>query len=351
MKRPVPTPHIPAWSALALCAAVVLATLFAPTIGSARTVTDMAGRVVEAPERATRIVTTYKPASLCLAALGLMDRLAGIDTDSKFDDLQSGLRPQLRKLPGVGRKSTGLNLETILSVQPDLVILYSQKDGRQIAERLREYGICAVIIEPETFEGLFAALRLIATAAGEPQRAERAIAECERVLGLVRDRVDEIPATARRSVYFAAPHDFFATATGDLLQDDIITRAGGRNVGHELSGFFHEISPEQFMLWNPDLVAVSAHARRKAAEALAGAQFAQVSAVVSGQVYGFPSELAPWDFPSPLSALGVLWLAKRLYPERMADVDLMTEIDRFHATLFGRSFTDLEGRLDDGTDG
>ena len=64
-------------------------------------------------------------------------------------------------------------------------------------------------------------------------------------------------------------------------------------------------------------------------------------------MYTFPSNLAPWDFPSPLSTLSVLWLGKRLYPDRFEDVDLAAEVDRFHVTLFEKSFAAMGGDLND----
>ena len=122
--------------------------------------------------------------------------------------------------------------------------------------------------------------------------------------------------------------------------------AGGVNVGHGLSGYFREISPEQFIAWNPDLVVISGHGARRGREQLRQPQFAGVAAVASGRIFTFPSNIAPWDFPSPLSALGVLWLAQKCYPEQFAGVDLEAEIERFHRDLFGKGFAEIGGRLD-----
>jgi iron complex transport system substrate-binding protein len=132
-----------------------------------------------------------------------------------------------------------------------------------------------------------------------------------------------------------------------MLQDEIIRMAGGINAGHALSGYFREISPEQFIAWNPDVVVMSGPNVRRGREILQQPQFAGVKAVAGGRIYAFPSNIAPWDFPSPLSVLGVLWLAKTCYPQRLAHVDLDAEIDRLHRVLFGKGFAELGGRLKD----
>ena len=210
-----------------------------------------------------------------------------------------------------------------------------------------EYGIPALVILPETFEGLNRTLMLIAEAVGEPARAAKVMGESNRLLSFVAGKVSQIPEERRKVVYYASSKGVFSTATGSLLQDEIISRAGGVNAGHELSGYFREISPEQFIQWNPDLVAASLSARAQAARVLSRPEFKQVKAVANGEVYLFPSNLAPWDFPSPLSTLGVLWLGKRLYPDRFEDLDVNAEIDRFHQVLFKKSFTAMEGALRD----
>lgn len=311
-----------------------------------RQMTDMVGRTVTVPADVRRIVTTFKPASLCITALGLQGRLVGIDTDSKRDPLQLAVDPSIARLPAVGRKSMGLNFEAILSVNPDLVILYAQKDGIATADRLGDHGVAAVVILPEKMQTLYATLRLIAGAAGVPKQAERAIAECRRVVQLVEQRVATIGDDHRQRIYFASPQGLFSTATGDLLQDEMITMAGAVNVGHHLSGYFREISPEQFIAWAPDIVLESGHGHHGSHDILMQPQFAGVPAVANGRIYRFPSNIAHWDFPSPLSALGILWLAETCYPERFADLDMAAEIDRFHLTLFGKRFADLGGTLE-----
>ena len=312
----------------------------------ARTVTDMVGRTVTVPHQAQRLVTTFKPAALCVTALGLQDRLVGIDSDSKNDRLQLAVEPSIARLPAVGQKSTGINFEAMLSVKPDLVIMFAQKDGIAIADRLVEHGVAAIVILPESIDSLYATLELIAGAAGLPERAGRAIGACRHVVDLTTARVADVPADQRKQVYFASPRGVFSTATGDLLQDEIITLAGGVHSGGGLSGYFREISPEQFIAWNPDVVVISGHAAPRTRTVLDQPQFSGVKAIANDSIYGFPSNLAPWDFPSPLSVLGVLWLAEKCYPQQFGDVDLAAEIDQFHKALFGKGFRELGGKID-----
>ena len=328
-----------------LSGCICLSCLLAPGSVLARTVTDMVGRTVTVPEKAHRLVTTFKPASLCVTSLGLQDKLVAIDTDSKKDPMQLAVEPAIADLPAIGQKSTGLNFEAILSVNPDLVILFAQKDGIAIADRFVAHGVAAIVILPEKLDSLYAGLRLIAGAVGVPQKAEKAISACQRVIDLTAERVATIPDKARKVVYFASPMGLFSTASGEMLQDEMIRMAGAIHAGHDLKGYFREISPEQFIAWNPDVVISSNRMEKRIREILGEPQFARVKAVADDRIYRFPSNIAPWDFPSPLSVLGVLWIAKTCYSESLADVDLQAEIERLHETLFGKGFEALGGRL------
>jgi len=314
---------------------------------SGRIITDMAGRQVVLPKRVKRIVTTFKPATLCVFCLGLTKYLVGVDTDSTRDPFDVALYPQITKVTRVGSKSQGLNFETIVSLKPDVVIIYAQKDGLQIADRLSELNIAVIVILPETINTLKQCLRLVAQLVDEPERAEKVIQAMDDVLKLVRDKVNHIPAGKRKTVYYASPRGFFSTASGELLQDKMISMAGGINVGHGLKGYFQDISPEQLIFWNPDIIVVSRNILASTRKILSRPEFYGIKAVSNKETYCFPSNIAPWDFPSPLSCLGVLWLGTRLYPDLFSDMDLNQKVDEFHKLLFKKTLSDLKGQIAD----
>ena len=105
-----------------------------------RQVVDMAGRKVDLPAKVNRIVTTFKPATLCVLALGLGDRLVGVDPGSTRERLQISVIPALAKAAPVGDKSKGVNFEAVVSLKPDLVVLYAQSGGPELAGRLASLG-------------------------------------------------------------------------------------------------------------------------------------------------------------------------------------------------------------------
>ncbi|MEA2061247.1 MAG: ABC transporter substrate-binding protein [Thermodesulfobacteriota bacterium] len=311
------------------------------------TITDMAGRTVLLKKSTSRIISTFKPASLCVFSLGLEKQLVGIDTSSRKDRLFQAVMPEVEKIVAVGSKSAGLNFETMTALKPDLVILYAQKDGSALAEKFKKMGIPAIIILPETFDSVKTSLDIIAAASHEPERAVRVTTAMDNLLSEIKKRTKTIPEHKKITGYFASPRGLFSTATGNMLQDEMFQMAGMINAAHHLNGYFQDISPEQFIKWNPDLVVLSQHMGRLPAKNLKNPAFKTMKAFQSRSIYRFPSNLAPWDFPSPLSALGVLWLGKTAYPSIFSDIQMDKTIDEFHKILFNKTFTEMRGKTDE----
>ncbi len=314
---------------------------------SSRIITDMAGRSITIDGDANRIVTSFKPATLCILSLGLQDKLVGVDTSSLRDKLNLSVFPGMADLPGVGTKSMGLNYESIMSLNPDLIILYAQKDGKELSKQFEKINIPAIIILPENFASIKTSLKIIAEAVGEPERISTVEKAMDSVMALVEKRVAAIPQKSKKTAYYASPRGLFSTATGNMLQDEMFTKAGLINVAHNLKGYFQDISPEQFVKWDPDMIVLSQHMKSRVIRKLNSPVLKNVTAIKAKRVYKSPSSLAPWDFPSPLSVLGTLWLADRAYPKLFADIDLLKEIDSFHAKIFSKSLKEMKGALDD----
>ena len=333
----------------AICLTLIstLVLLSGPPARAAVTLTDMAGNTAVLKQPAQRIVTTFKPATLCLLSLGLADRLVGVDTPSKKGPLQLAVHPAIKDLPGVGRKAAGLNFETIVALKPDLVILYAQMDGPGTGKRLNAVGIPAITIVPETFATIQESLKLMARAAGCPERADAVAQAMDDLTDLVQNRLAALPEAQRKTAYFASSLGIFNTTTANMIQHEIMTLAGVTNVSAGLTGYFQDVSQEQLIRWNPDLILTSKYLSQGQLHYLDNKALQRIKAVAGHQIYRCPASLAPWDFPSPLTVLAGLWLAQTAYPEYFADIDFSERVDVYHELLFGKSLTEMGGTLND----
>jgi iron complex transport system substrate-binding protein len=336
------------WTAILLIALVGSADAkTGPDHMESRMIIDQVGRQVMIQGTVDKIVTTFKPATLCLLSLGLAPKLIGVDTSSKRDRLSKAVFPKLNQITGVGNKSMGINFETLVRLEPDLVILYSQKDGLQLADRLAEMNIPAIVILPETFQTIQLSLELIDQAVGGATNLAAVEQQMDTLLHLVRNRIQALPQAKRKTGYFASSRGIFTTTTGNMIQHEIFTTAGIENVSGNLTGYFQDVSPEQLFRWNPDIMVLSRHMKRTETMRLNNKALSRITAISTQQVFRCPSSLSPWDFPSPLSVLASLWLAKRVYPNYFSDIDLVDKTNQFHRALFGKKMDEMGGALDD----
>ncbi|MDD4360539.1 MAG: ABC transporter substrate-binding protein, partial [Syntrophaceticus sp.] len=146
--------------------------------------------------------------------------------------------------------------------------------------------------------------------------------------------------------YLAGPMGLLSTCSQDMYQNDLITLAGGKNAAGELTGGWVDISPEQLIEWNPDVIVIVQYTTNITPEdVLTDSRYQGINAVKNKQVFWFPSNLSPWDYPSPEAAVGILWTAQKLQPDLFPDLDMIDEADNYFETFYGKTFTELGGSL------
>lgn len=312
------------------------------TFTGERTVLDMAGRQVKLPEVVKRIVTTYKSATQFVFALGAQERLVAVDIGSPRIKLFTTLMPEIKKLPTVGSKRHGLNLEEIISTRPDLVILFPYGDGPEVARKLKQHGIASIIIKPESLAQIKETNLLLGKALNLEERAQRVDQEYKRIMQMARELAG---STAEKKMVYFANSELLDTVGRGMLQTSIIESAGGINPASRVKAGFIKTSPEELIKWNPDMVIVSQFFQGEIGKLLQQTKYQTIKAFKEGKIYRIPSNLEPWDHPSPSSYLAIIWLGQKLYPDKFSESGLAEVVNHYYTTLYGRSYTELGGRL------
>ena len=281
----------------------------APQASAARPVTDQAGRAVEIKGPVERIVSGYYISSSVCIALGLADKLVGIEAKAATRPIYALAKPELLKLPDTGT-AKNFNLEACLALKPDLVILpYSLKDSADIMGGM---GVPAILVNPENYAGLKEMITLIGAAAGAEEKA-----------GLLTGYLDKERAdltkltsglTSRPGVLFCGGGSYLSAAAKDMYQADLIEMAGGRNAAGEITGgAWAKVSYEQLLAMNPEVMVIPSEAGYTKADILGDPQLSGLAAVKSGRVYHMPSDFEAWDSPLPSGLLGAKWLLSELH--------------------------------------
>jgi len=298
------------------------------------TVTDQAGREVTFEEPADKLVSCYYISTASLIALGLEESFIGIEMKADTRVLYALAAPEIISLPAVG-SGKGVNVEEIAELSPDVVIL--PRKLKDDAEVLTELGLNVIIVNPESEEQFRECITLLGTVAGVSDKAAELIAAYDAITADVVAKVEGLEAPF---VYMAAGSDFYTTYPAGIYQHDLIGIAGGLNVAGELEGDGKvTVDAEQLMVWDPEYIFIVADADYTVADVMADPALSELSAVKSGNVYAFPSAIEAWDYPTPSSVLGQLYMASILHSEAVSADDFMTAASAFYSDIFGIEVT------------
>lgn len=316
----------------------------------ARRITDMAGRQVDVPEKIQRVYGTSPPATFMVYAMdpGLV---VGLNSPLTADE-KPLLDPRLVRLPVIGGwfgQGRVANMETLLQVQPDIVLVWMWQETaakRKIEQSLRPLGIPVVYLALDRLADYPAAFRFLGELFGRRPRAE-ALAGCaERMLAEAARSAATIAPEQRLSVYYAEGTDGLSTECHLSMHAQLIPLSGGINV-HRCSQRnivgMQKITMEQLLQYDPQVVVYHEPLLR---DRLAqDPRWQNIRAVRDGWVYQIPRTPFNWFDrpPSFMRLLGLKWMIHHLYPGA-ADGDLVAETRDFYQLFLNVALDEAAAR-------
>ncbi|HHV33968.1 MAG TPA: ABC transporter substrate-binding protein [Syntrophomonadaceae bacterium] len=307
------------------------------------TVTDGLGREVVLDKAAEKVVSPYGIAVQMMFTLGAQDSLAGVGSPMLKNPFFKAIKPDIVDLPVVGTPQE-FNIEQCISLKPDLVLLPGR--NKELVDNLEAKGINVFGVVAEDMDELKNSVLELGKALGKEEQAQEFVKYYDDTMKMVNDKTAGIDDKDKPTVYLVGPMGVLSTCSQDMYQNYLIELAGGKNAAAELKGGWVDVSPEQVINWNPDImVAVQYTTGVTIEDILKDKRWQGIDAVKNKEVFWFPSILNPWDYPSPEAALGIQWLAQKLHPEQFKDLDMVKEADDFYKKFYGKTFTELGGDL------
>lgn len=303
------------------------------------TVTDMAGREVTLNAEPQRIVSGYYISSSACIAMGLTDRMVGVEDKSDKRPVYKAAAPQLVDLPNVG-SAKAFDMEACLAAEPDLVILpMKQKDT---AAALDEMGIPTLLVLPESHEQLIEMFTLIGKTTNSMEKADALIAYYNDKLAEVESLTAKLTDADKPVVMMGGTGNYLTTAPAQMYQASLIDAAGGINAGKDIEGnSWTEISYEQLLTMNPAVIVIPTNNFATSApdytaeDVMNDAQLAELDAVKNGAVYQMTTGFEAWDSPVPSGILGTLWMLKTLHPDLYSADQFVKDAQDFYQTFYG----------------
>lgn len=296
-------------------------------------ITDQGGNTITLEKPAERIVTCFYGQTYAMIALGLTDRLIAIEPKASSRPIYAAAAPELLELPTAGSQKE-FNVEAAIALEPDVVLLpLKLKDS---AATLEAVGITVVLCYPESQELLEEHLTMIATICGVPEKAEALLSYYHTKFAEVEALTATLTEEQKPSVLITSNSSYMSVAPDAMYQANLITNAGGTNAATGLEGtYWTDVSYEQLLVMNPDVIVLPSDAKYTVDDILADAQLADITAVKNGAVYAMPNAWEAWDSPVPSAVLGTLWLMAQIHGDLYSMDDLRSDVGYFYKTFYG----------------
>lgn len=335
---------------------LLLFVLFSCAAQADRQVTDQLNRQVTLPDTITRAVVLQHQTLNLLVQLDALPQVVGVLSSWKKQLGPNYLRlaPGLANMPMPG-DLTSVNIESLLSLHPQVVFVANYAPPEMIAQ-IERAGIPVVAIslrreaadqagkmnpvlkdEDQAYNlGLQDGIRLIASVMGHQLQAEALIQDVFQQRALVTDRLRDLPEDQRVRVYMANP-DLTTYGSGKYT-GLMMQHAGAFNVAAKEIKGFKQVSIEDVLKWNPAVIFVQERYPEVVEQILNSPQWQGIDAVKNKRVYLMPEYAKAWGYPMPEAlALGELWMAKKLYPQRFSDVNLQQRVDAYYRQYYRSS--------------
>ena len=311
-----------------------------------REITDMAGRTMTVPLEIESVFSTGPAAAIYLYTL-VPDKLLG--WNYALNDIEKSIiLEQYHDLPNFGQ-GDAVNYEAVIAAGPTIALnVTSINDGSidasdALAEQL---GVPVVMVSSDLLDAP-AVYRFMGELFGVEEQAEALAAYAEETFNAIYSL--DIPNEEKVRIYYGNGEDSLETAPAGSSHGQIIDLVNAVNVADlELGdGSRVQISAEQLLAWDPDVIIVNGEPKADmtgsaAAEAiLADPLFATLKAVQNGAVYGTPNAPFSWVDrpPGPNRIVGMRWLSGLIYPEYL-DYDVDEAVREFFQLFYHVELTD-----------
>lgn len=216
---------------------------------------DALDRPVIVAQPPQRIVTIFSSNTEIVAALGLAERIVGIDAYTHYPEA-------IKDKAAVGGR-LGFSLERIVGLRPDLVIMTPARQAtNQLLGPLESLGIPALVLVAGSVEDIMDNIMQVARLAGVPQSGEALVDRMRQRLQRIarkpgdyrRPRVVMITGRVGNGLLLVARAQASRT-TGYTA--DAIVRAGGILALDEQSQtrpIINQVSPEALLASDPDIL-------------------------------------------------------------------------------------------------
>lgn len=208
-------------------------------------VKDALGRTVRLENIPQRIVPIFSSNTELVAALGLVDRIVGIEAFTRFP-------PEVLGKPLIGGR-LGFSVDTIVKQSPDLVVVTPARQAmHQVLEPMSRLNIPVIVLQSRSVHEVIENLRLLGRATGTEARAEPLARLYEARLQHVQARHNRRARPRAILITGRLGNGMVLIARSDTYTGDALRLAGADHALEQT--VVPQISPEALIATDPDVL-------------------------------------------------------------------------------------------------
>ncbi|WP_439108960.1 cobalamin-binding protein [Halomonas flagellata] len=257
--------------------------------------TDDRDREVCLDAPAERIAVLSPGATELTYAAGAGDRVVAVVAFSDYP-------PEAREVTSVG-SHTRVDLEALVSLEPDLVVGWVTGNPAEQLETIEELGMAVFYIEPRDVEGVASAMERLARLADTEAQGERAAREFrEGMASLAERHADAEPVTTFYQVW----DEPLMSVNDEHLIGQVVAMCGGVNVFGELSRLVPRIDDEAVLAADPEVIVAGGMGEENRHWLTHWEQYPSLAAVARDNLFFVPPSLIQRPTPRLLEGSRIL---------------------------------------------
>lgn len=269
---------------------------------------DGLGRAVTIELPVEKIVSLAPSNTEILFAVGAVDMVVGVTEYCNFPEEAL----EIEKVGGFSADT--MSVETIVSLEPDVVFAYGDRQG-DIITALEELDITVYVLYPSDMIDVFFNIFTVGQITGNEEQAEAVITDMEDRTAAVVEAVAEIEEDEKVLVFWEIFDEPLMTTGPATFIGQLIEMAGGVNIFADLEGEYLQINAEEVIARDPQAIMGSDTHGEKLTPEMIGARpgWDQIDAVKNERILLIPGDIVSRAGPRLADAVEAIALA--LYPE------------------------------------
>ncbi len=273
---------------------------------SARAYVDDAGRRMYFAKPPTRIVSLAPSITEMLFSMEAGEQLVGVTDFCDFP-------PEALKKPKVGYSNP--NLESLVALQPDLVVAPNDFLKPDVIVKLEQLKIPVFIMADQNVEGIFVHIQTLGRIVGRASKADTVAMQLRQQVSVIQQRIKGRAPV--RMLYVLNSQPLITVGPGSFI-DQLIRMAGGANVAAKSATPYPRLSMEAVLQEDPEVLVfpVGKAEGISESEQQTWRQWSTMTAVKQGRLHQISAD---WlNRPGPRIARGLEALAEILHPDSPA---------------------------------